>query len=371
MAAFDASQKPSITRAFELSLKNENPRQRELAARELADYAGPNTPGLLLGLLEDNDVGVRCAAVVTLGKLKDQRTLDAILGRLPYDRAAAMSALEAYGPGAEKPVLSLLKNGNPDMRIVAAEILGSIGTKESIPALHEAALDTEQRLSATAKESWRKIAPDDFTPAMESAVDMESEQTSRQKAALERLCELKPDKNQDRVAKMLVRMAMSEDPAVREGAYKVLPTWATKDTAPAFMELLVEKTHPARRQMAEMGLAAVKDPRGAAAIARFVVTDSPAAMQALAEMGPVAEESVIDLLMHERIDIRRDAVKTLKIWGSKLKAIPALQGLLQRERDRERANLERVTLEKDIIDAIQTIRERPNVPRKPQTQPKG
>ena len=92
------------------------------------------------------------------------------------------------------------------------------------------------------------------------------------------------------------------------------------------------------------------------------VIDSPAAMQALAEMGPVAEESVIELLMHERLDIRRDAVKCLKMWGSKQKAIPALLALLQRDR---------INLEKDILDAITTIRERPNVPRKPQTQPKG
>ncbi|HEV8290884.1 MAG TPA: HEAT repeat domain-containing protein, partial [Tepidisphaeraceae bacterium] len=369
LAAFDPSQKPAITRAFELSLKNENPRQRELAARELANYAGPNTPGLLLGLLEDGDVGVRCAAVVTLGKLKDPRTLDAILGRLPYDRAAAMTSLEAFGSGAEKSVLSLLKTGTTDMRISAAEILGSIGTKESIPGLHDAALDIDQRLATTAKESWRKIAPDDFTPSMESAVDMESDINSRQRAALERLCELKPDKNQDRVAKMLVRLAMSEDPVLREQAHKVLPTWGTRDTAPAFMEFLAEKVHPARRQMAEMALGALRDPRGAAAVAKWAAVDWPTSTQALAEMGPVAEESVIELLMHERIDIRRDAVKTLKLWGSKLKAIPALQSLLQRERDRERAGLERVTLERDIIDALQTIRERRDPPRRPVTQP--
>jgi HEAT repeat protein len=369
LAAFDASQRPAITRAFELSLKNDNPRQRELAARELATYGGPNTPGLLLGLLDDGDVGVRCAAVVTLGKLKEPRTLDAIVARLPYDRAAAMSALEAFGPAAEKQVLSLLKNGNTDMRIAAAEVLASVGTKDSIPALHDAALDTDVRLSATAKEAWGKIAPDEFTAGMEAAVDMESDNTSRQKAALERLAELKPDKSQDRVARMLVRMALSEDITVREEAYKVLPTWGTKDTALAFIDFLTEKTHPARRQMAEMALGALRDPRGAQAVARWAVADWPTSMQALADMGPVAEESVIELLMHERVDVRREAVKALKMWGSKQKAVPALQALLTLGRERERNNLERFTLEKDIIEAVQTIRERPNVPRKPVTQP--
>jgi len=126
------------------------------------------------------------------------------------------------------------------------------------------------------------------------------------------------------------------------------------------MDLLTEKTHPARRQLAELALGALKDPRGAPAVAKWVVDDWPTAGQALADMGPVAEETVIDLLTHERLDIRREAVKTLKLWGSKQKAIPALLALLQRDR---------VNLERDILDALATIRERPNIPRRPVTQP--
>ncbi|HEV8605727.1 MAG TPA: HEAT repeat domain-containing protein [Tepidisphaeraceae bacterium] len=359
LAAFDASQKPAITRAFELSLKSDNPRQRELACRELATYSGPNTPGLLLGLLDDPDQGVRCAAVLTLGKLKEPRTLDAIMTRLTYDRTAAMAALEAFGPGAEKPVLSLLKTGSTEMRLAAAEVLGSIGTKESIPALHDAAVDTDARLAATAKEAWRKIAPDDFTPSMECVVDMESEITSRQRAGLERLVELKPDKHQDQVARTLVRSAMSDDLLVREAAQKALPIWGTKDTAPAFMELLGEKIHPARRQLAEMALGALKDPRGAPAVAQWAAADYPVSMQSLADMGPVAEDAVIELLMHDRMDIRRDAIKILKTWGTRQKAIPALQGVLQRDRAR---------LGNDVLDALDAIYKRP-IPRKPLTQP--
>jgi len=371
LAAFDASQKPAITRAFELSLKSDNPRQRELAARELATWGGPNTPGLLLGLLEDGDQGVRCAAVVTLGKLKDPRTLDAILGRLMYDRAAATQALAAFGSGAEKPVLSLLKTGNDVTRLAAAEVLGAIGTKDSIPALHDAAVDNDQRLSAIAKEAWRKIDPDNFTPGMESAVDMESEMTARQREGLQRLVDLKPDKSQDRVAKMLVKMALSLDVQVREDACNVLATWGTKDTATAFIDLLTEKTNPTRRQLAETALGALKDSRGAPAVAKWAVVDYPISMQALTDMGPAAEDVVIELLLHDRLEIRRDAVKALKLWGSKQKALPALIALLQRDRTNDRG-----TLERDILEAIQAVRERPNLPRnkplpqsKPQTQP--
>src|SRR6266568_2363679 len=92
-------------------------------------------------------------------------------------------------------------------------------------------------------------------------------------------------------------------------------------------------------------------------------------MDAVAEMGPVAEDSVVELLMNDRIDIRRSAVKILKIWGSKQKGLQALLALLTRERERERANPAGPVLERDILDAIATIRERPNIPRRPMTQP--
>jgi hypothetical protein len=57
------------------------------------------------------------------------------------------------------------------------------------------------------------------------------------------------------------------------------------------------------------------------------------------------------------------------MWGSKQKAVPALQSSLTLGRERERANLERFTLERDIVEAMQAIRDRPNVPRKPVSQP--
>jgi len=166
-----------------------------------------------------------------------------------------------------------------------------------------------------------------------------------------------------------VKMALSFDAQVREDARNVLATWGTKDTAPAFIDLLTEKVNPARRQMAEAALGALKDPRGAPAVARWAVVDNPASMEALAEMGPVAEDSVIELLMHERLDIRRDAVRILKSWGSKQKGLQALLALLTRERERERANPAGPVLERDILEAITTIRERPNIPRRPMTQP--
>ena len=183
---------------------------------------------------------------------------------------------------------------------------------------------------------------------------------TQMRSALEKLIELKPDKNQDRVAKVLVKMAMGDAPLVREDALRALSIWGTRDSATAFLELLSEKVHQERRQRAELGLGAVKDPRGGPAVARFAAIDWPVSTQALMDMGSVAEESVLELLFHERLDIRRDAVKCLKLWGSKQKSLPALQNLLQRDR----ANLER-----DILDAIAAIRERPNLPRKPLTQP--
>jgi HEAT repeat protein len=261
-------------------------------------------------------------------------------------------------------MLSMLKTGNAEMRIAAAEVLKSVGTKESMPALYDAALDNDFRLASAAKEAMRKVAPDDFTPSMESVVDMESGHNTRMRAGLQRLCEAKVDKHQDRVAKLLVNMALDNDPVVREGAQKALPIWGTKDTVTTFIDLLGDRSEQGRRQLAHAALGALKDPRGAAAVARWAGTDIPFAMNALHEMGPVAEDAVIDLLTHERSDIRIAAVRILKTWGTRNKAIPALTAALQRDR---------ATIEMDAREAIIAIKERPVVlpPRRPapSTQP--
>ena len=108
------------------------------------------------------------------------------------------------------------------------------------PTLHDSytALDNDGRLVEAAKDAWRKIAPDEFTGSMESIVDIESENANRVRAGVERLAELKPDKNQDRVAKLLVKTSISGDLGVRECTHKVLPMWATKDTAAALIDYL-------------------------------------------------------------------------------------------------------------------------------------
>ena len=67
-----------------------------------------------------------------------------------------------------------------------------------------------------------------------------------------------------------------------------------------------------RRQAAEYALGALKDPRGAVAVARWASIDIPTAMDSLLEMGPVAEDVVIELLSHPRPEIRIAAVRILK-----------------------------------------------------------
>jgi HEAT repeat protein len=159
---------------------------------------------------------------------------------------------------------------------------------------------------------------------------------------------------------MLVKAAMDQDIVVRQGALKVLSTWGTKDTAPAFIEFLGDKCEPGTRHMAHAALGALKDPRGAPAVARWAGIDVPVAMNALNEMGPVAEDTVIELLNHERADIRIAACRILKSWGTR-KAIPALTAALQRDR---------LNLEMEARDALTAIRERPAIiNRRLSTQP--
>jgi HEAT repeat protein len=113
----------------------------------------------LLALVAHADPAVRKEVIVLLGKLKDERAIDALVKRLPQlsDRAAASEALRGIGPAAEQAVLKLIKHPDVFTRREACSILADIGSAESLAALRVYAQGTDLGMQFAAEAAIKQI----------------------------------------------------------------------------------------------------------------------------------------------------------------------------------------------------------------------
>jgi HEAT repeat protein len=85
------------------------------------------------------DKDTRGDAMKALGRLKDERAAEPIAERLEdfFDRHGAEEALKQMGLVAEKAVLARLDHPDWQVRIAVCDVLGVIGTRQSIPPLEK------------------------------------------------------------------------------------------------------------------------------------------------------------------------------------------------------------------------------------------
>lgn len=94
-----------------------------------------------------------------LARLKDPRGVGPVAARLQniQSRGDAKEALIAFGPSSEGEIVKLLDNGDVEIRQIACEILGKIGTSRSVPALQQLARGSNFRLQNAAKDALNEI----------------------------------------------------------------------------------------------------------------------------------------------------------------------------------------------------------------------
>jgi serine/threonine protein kinase/HEAT repeat protein len=150
---------------FDLSTASLKPQQQEVASRALhplvtdADrsisegarkamllLATKADADFLLGTMSSSDERVHQFATDLLIKLKEPRVAKPLAMQLgdPRKTHAAGRALIALGSIAEPEVFPYLKNSELNTRKRAAEVLGEIGTKASLPELEKIARDKKQ-----------------------------------------------------------------------------------------------------------------------------------------------------------------------------------------------------------------------------------
>jgi HEAT repeat protein len=142
---------------------------------------------------------------------------------------------------------------------------------------------------------------------------------NRRREAANRFAASSPDQpRRSEIAHALEGLLAEPDQSVRQSAAKALVVWATAEEAPALIKA-VESPDGSVRGSALEALAALKDPRGAAAIAGRLTNggDNETAVRLLTAMGAVAEPAVLPFLHHPDGGARERARKLLKAYETK------------------------------------------------------
>jgi HEAT repeat protein len=108
----------------------------------LGKWGGAEAVPTLMKLLDHANNRVHGPAMLALARTKDPKALKTLAARLDTsERRSAADALIEAGPAAEKPVLPLLKDVEPQTRAEACRVLKTVGTAACIPALKAAEKD--------------------------------------------------------------------------------------------------------------------------------------------------------------------------------------------------------------------------------------
>jgi HEAT repeat protein len=219
-------------------------RRRAQAAQGLGYFGGPRAVGPLTKLLGHRDETLRAVAARALGRIGSPEAAEALARTLDdpseITRLRMADNLERLGPLAIGPLLSTLKGGQPQARMLAARVLGNLRAADARPELREAMLDerlTDVRAQATL--ALGKIADPDDVPALLMAAEDQAWPVRAQEAnALGMIGDAS-------TIPTLRRLALDEEWWVRLNACRALANMGPAGER-ALVEMVGSEDHPGR-----------------------------------------------------------------------------------------------------------------------------
>ena len=172
-------------------LRDERPLVRESAARIAGYFGYENCADLLLECCDDEDERVRQAAVEHLPYLEDDRVISVLSKKLSSDiprvRAAVAAALGKV-PHSEAILLTAFADDDPWVRYFAAQSLGRLGSRSSVPVLIKVAEnDPFNHVKLSAVQALGSIGGKEAIAAISSYLRSEDRDLARvAREALER-----------------------------------------------------------------------------------------------------------------------------------------------------------------------------------------
>jgi HEAT repeat protein len=300
LAAYGAEHSPAIAKALLPHVNDGDAKLRLAVIGEIVKRDPALAMPVLVTMLRDEDEAVRAFAFGQCAGIRQAGAIEAMAARLGADPLAEQNP-PRFGESAEKAVAGRL--GDPDVRVrlAAINVLKEIGTGASLEAVRRAAADSDGAVARTAREVWRKVAPNELSPLDEVMMDLASNDAARRKRALTALAGIEPDANHPALPRTLfdTAMAVAGDKGLGETAERALARWANADARTALLHVMNNVGEAAaRRRTAIRVLSAVHEPRALEPLCRLLGDEKVAfdAAEALRAYGVTAEGPLIRML---------------------------------------------------------------------------
>ncbi len=287
----------------------------------------------------------------------DEQTLDALVQQLGNQVVASeiRAVLEKGDQRVEKALLRYVNHGNMMMRIEVCHVLGSVGTKSSLPALRERLKDPNMPVARSAQAAIGKInvrlgleaKPEDVRDlpigfhgewTLPIAVEeLRSPNSLRSLDALRWLADQTPMGLRPEVTRAINEVLSSRDARLRSAAVQALGVWGDADSVALLIKRLAIDDVPVRQQIV-LALGKLKDEKGADAVAgqlgqSFMRRE---ASDALVQMGQMAEKAVLRQVNHPDTAVREEACKILEAIGTRA-SLGVLMAAAAQKRDKKTA----------------------------------
>jgi tRNA A-37 threonylcarbamoyl transferase component Bud32 len=154
-----AEERAAVTGALEPLLNDPDHFTRQAMIRALGVWGTRENIPALVKMFEHPDPHTRGSAIVALGNIKDERSAEAIAGRLEdaLNRRVASDTLQKMGRLAESAAARMVDHQDWMIRLEVCKILKVIGTKKSIPALETAVKDSNGIVVGEAKAALQVL----------------------------------------------------------------------------------------------------------------------------------------------------------------------------------------------------------------------
>jgi HEAT repeat protein len=151
--------------------RDANPAARHNAVHALGKIGDPRALGALIHALQDSDMKVQLKAAFALTQLGDARAVEPLVNLLGHEdsevESAIASALEFFGPFSIEPLIHSLTDARWQVREQAADVLGLIGSRATIPALMAALRDEHWQVRFASVAALGKIGGENARIALE------------------------------------------------------------------------------------------------------------------------------------------------------------------------------------------------------------